>query len=56
MLQKAMIPFGVDGGTRSSAADKIITYKTSNAFNMSIKERHIYVPLLIKPKRKKEMV
>lgn len=39
MLQKAMIPFGVDGGTRSSAADRIITYNT----------------LLIRPKRKKEM-
>jgi hypothetical protein len=28
MLQKAVIPFGVDGGTRSSAADRIITYNT----------------------------
>ena len=25
MLQKAMIPLGVEGGTRSSAADRIIT-------------------------------
>lgn len=25
ILQKAMTPFGVDGGTRSSAAERIIT-------------------------------
>lgn len=30
ILQNAIIPFGVEGGTRSSAADNIITYKTDN--------------------------
>ena len=29
MLQKAMIPFGVEGGTRSRAADKMMTYNTN---------------------------
>jgi hypothetical protein len=28
MLQNKMIPFGVDGGTRSRAAERIITYRT----------------------------
>jgi hypothetical protein len=27
-LKNAIIPFGVDGGTRSRAADRIITYNT----------------------------
>ena len=30
ILQNAMIPFGVEGGTRSSAAESIITYNTEN--------------------------
>lgn len=29
ILQKAMIPFGVEGGTRSRAAERIITYNTA---------------------------
>jgi hypothetical protein len=28
MLQNAMMPLGVEGGTRSSAAERIITYRT----------------------------
>jgi hypothetical protein len=28
MLQNAIIPFGVDGGTKSSAAESMITYNT----------------------------
>lgn len=28
MLQNAIIPLGVDGGTRSRAADSMITYRT----------------------------
>ena len=28
MLQNAIMPLGVDGGTRSSAAERIITYNT----------------------------
>lgn len=31
MLQKAMMPFGVEGGTKSSAADNIITYSTAHS-------------------------
>jgi hypothetical protein len=38
MLQKAMIPLGVDGGSKSRAADSMITYRT----------------LLMRPKVKKE--
>lgn len=30
MLQNAMMPLGVEGGTRSSAAESIITYSTRN--------------------------
>lgn len=30
MLQKAMMPLGVDGGTRSSAAERMITYNTES--------------------------
>jgi hypothetical protein len=30
MLQNAMIPLGVEGGTRSSAAESIITYSTGS--------------------------
>lgn len=29
MLQKAIMPLGVEGGTRSRAAESMITYKTS---------------------------
>jgi hypothetical protein len=28
ILQKAIMPFGVDGGTKSRAADSMITYRT----------------------------
>lgn len=30
ILQNAMIPFGVDGGTKSRAADKMMTYSTES--------------------------
>lgn len=31
ILQKAIMPFGVEGGTKSSAADRMITYNTGEA-------------------------
>jgi hypothetical protein len=56
MLQKAIIPFGVDGGTRSRAADKIITYKTENEFQVSSRYHKVelYEPLLMSPNRKND--
>ena len=30
MLQNAMMPLGVDGGTRSSAAERMMTYRTGH--------------------------
>lgn len=30
ILQKAIMPFGVDGGTKSKAADSMITYSTKS--------------------------
>lgn len=56
MLQKAMIPFGVDGGTRSSAAERMMTYKTGtgSSFQLPTQNASGYTPLLISPKRKKE--
>lgn len=30
MLQNAMMPFGVEGGTRSRAAERMITYRTAH--------------------------
>lgn len=57
-MQNAMIPFGVDGGTRSSAADSIITYKT---IRKRVRTKGPFygtklldAPLFISPKRKKE--
>ena len=32
ILQKRIKPFGVDGGTRSKAAERMITYKTAKNF------------------------
>jgi hypothetical protein len=31
MFQNAMIPLGVEGGTRSRAAERMITYRTTNS-------------------------
>jgi hypothetical protein len=56
MLQKAMIPLGVDGGTRSSAADRMITYKTgANYFGSYTRCKQIFVVLTFvdKPEEKK---
>jgi hypothetical protein len=31
MFQNAMMPLGVEGGTRSRAAERMITYRTTNS-------------------------
>ena len=35
MLQNAMMPFGVEGGTRSRAAERMITYNTTETLPFS---------------------
>jgi hypothetical protein len=55
MFQNAIIPLGVEGGTRSRAADRIMTYRTITYENISWYAGTMgYSPLLIKPNRKKE--
>ena len=34
ILQKSMIPFGVEGGTKSRAAERIMTYSTKRQKNI----------------------
>ena len=34
ILQKSMIPFGVEGGTKSRAAERIMTYSTGRQKNI----------------------
>ena len=34
ILQKSMIPFGVEGGTKSRAAERIMTYSTERQKNI----------------------
>lgn len=57
ILQNKIIPFGVDEGTRSRAAESITTYKTktwrSDIISRFNKLAHI--PLLKSPKRKNEV-
>lgn len=37
MLQNAIIPLGVEGGTRSRAAERMITYSTANSQIQSLR-------------------
>ena len=57
-MQNAMIPFGVEGGTRSRAAERMITYSTTETPSFSAFLRKIrvlrYLPLLMSPNMKNE--
>jgi len=56
MFQNAIIPLGVEGGTRSRAAERIMTYRTIKLHENGswFAQTMGYSPLLIKPNRKKE--
>jgi len=53
MLQKLMIPLGVDGGTRSSAAERMMTYKTGTNYLNAYARRQQILTIVDKPKEKK---
>ena len=47
ILQKAIMPFGVEGGTRSRAAERMMTYNTGNAINSNVVAEREWIPLTI---------
>jgi hypothetical protein len=55
MFQNAIIPLGVEGGTRSRAAERIITYRTMDSYKKHLLVWYLgYSPLLNRPNRKKD--
>ena len=54
MLQKAIMPFGVEGGTRSRAAERMMTYNTGNAISSNVVAEREWIPLTIIDKSKQK--
>ena len=47
ILQKAIMPFGVEGGTRSRAAERMMTYSTGDAISSNVVAEREWIPLTI---------
>ena len=54
ILQNAMMPFGVDGGTKSRAADKMMTYSTECRYSIRGPYNGLVLGLTVIDKAKEE--
>jgi hypothetical protein len=54
ILQNAMMPFGVDGGTKSRAADKMMTYSTECSHSICGSHNDLVLGLTVVDEAKEE--